>query len=93
MIEYTVHFNRVSRVASSGDFTATGEDAQFDIARMITDAGLPDGSVTFYDERGTPCMTSMSVHAAAARYRPNEADLARRKANAERRKQKKENNR
>lgn len=56
-----------------GGFFAVGEDAYFDVLRQMTDAGLPDGPAEAFDERGVRCWLFPSIHRAAWRYRPTEA--------------------
>jgi len=72
-----IHFDRRTNAAShagfdgfGGNFTASGSDPYFTVARLMTDAGMPDAPATFYDERGMACMTVQSIHSCARRYRP-----------------------
>lgn len=72
----TIHFDRVQQHATFGPFRMHGDDAYFDICRLLTDRGWWDEPATFVDERGMACLTTNSLHACAARYRPNEGDKA-----------------
>jgi len=75
-----INFDRSAGNAYWTNLRATGTDAWFDVIRQMTDAGIEDGPATIYDERGMACWTVMSIHKCAARYRPNDADKAARKA-------------
>lgn len=66
-----------------GDYFASASDPYFDIARLMTNAGEPDGAAVVVDERGMACFTVKSIHACARRYRPNADDLLARKARIE----------
>lgn len=76
----TIHFDRVQQHATFGSFRMHGDDAYFDICRLLTDRGWWDEPATFVDERGMACLTTNSLHACAARYRPNEGDTRRRRS-------------
>lgn len=70
----TIEFNRMEKHATFGPSRWHGEDAAFDICRLLTDRGWWDDEATFVDERGMACFTVNSMHACARRYRPNEQD-------------------
>lgn len=69
-----IHFDRQNKHATFGPFRMHGEDAAFDICRLLTDRGWWDEPATFVDERGVACLTTNSLHGCARRYRPNEQD-------------------
>jgi hypothetical protein len=72
----TIQFDRQNKHATFGPFRWHGEDAAFDICRLLTDRGWWDDGAEFIDERGVRCFTVKSLHACARRYRPNFADRA-----------------
>lgn len=89
----TITFSRLANTASApsfdgfgGDFHAQCADPYFQICRLMTDAGTPDGPAVFIDERGMACLTVKSLHSCARRYRPNAADTAARQERIEARK-------
>lgn len=70
-----IDFDRQNKHATFGPFRMHGEDAAFDICRLLTDRGWWDEPATFVDERGVACLTTKSLHACARFYRPvTEAD-------------------
>lgn len=75
----TINFDRSAHHATFGPFRIPGEDAFFDIARLLTDRGWWDEPAVFVDERGMACLTVRSLHSCAAKYRPNKADKELRK--------------
>lgn len=71
----TINFDRQQSHATFGPFRMHGEDAYFDICRLLTDRGWWDEPAVFVDERGMACLTVRSLHGCARRYRPkSEAD-------------------
>lgn len=83
MTPRTIAFSRSTSTAShpgfegfGGDYTASCADPYFQICRLMTDAGEPDGPAVFVDERGMACMTVRSFHSCARIYRPNAGDRA-----------------
>lgn len=76
----TVNFDRQQKHATFGPFRMYGEDAFFDICRLLTDRGWWDEPAVFVDERGVACLTTRSLHACARRYRPNEEERAAKEA-------------
>jgi hypothetical protein len=84
MTPRTITFSRATSTAThpggfegfGGDYAACCADPYFQICRLMTDAGEPDGPAIFVDELGVPCMTVGSFHSCARRYRPNAADRA-----------------
>jgi hypothetical protein len=72
----TIDFDRQQKHATFGPFRMHGEDAFFDICRILTDRGWWNEAAVFVDERGMACLTVKSLHACARRYRPNETDKA-----------------
>lgn len=76
----TIPFSRATKTArfampaQHADFFTFGVDPYFDVARAMTDAGMPDGPAVFVDERGMACLTVRSLHSCARRYRPNAGD-------------------
>jgi hypothetical protein len=83
-----IHFDRRTNTSRcdgplfADPFVAHGSDPFFTVARMMTDAGMPDGPATFHDERGMACITVRSIHSCARRYRPTPAEAAARSERA-----------
>lgn len=79
-----LHFDRQNNFAHHKGIVARGgEDSIFDLVRMLVDRGWRDEPAVFVDERGVACLTVKSLHGCARRYRPNEADLAAKRARNE----------
>lgn len=79
----TIDFDRMADHATFCGRRVHGVDAFFDMCRFLTDEGWADVPVTGVDERGVRCWITRSLHGCARRYRPNEADLAAKKARQE----------
>jgi hypothetical protein len=76
----TIDFNRIEGHATFCGRRVRGSESFFDMCRLLTDEGWSDGPAVFADETGMRCMTVRSLHSCARRYRPNEADVAAKKA-------------
>lgn len=68
-MEYIALFERDKWIACNGiryDLTGKSVNLVYPMCRLMLDAGLPDGAVQFYDDRGVHCMTVHSFHALCA---------------------------
>jgi hypothetical protein len=68
MIVYEGVFDRGANTARCGDVTVSprGErDHVFPLCRALVEAGLPDGELRLFDERGVMCLVVNSIYLGA----------------------------
>lgn len=71
-----IHMDRAVGVANWHRFVGHGTDPWRQVCQALRDAGCDDDTALVIDERGVPCLTVKSVHAAARDQDRRDAALA-----------------